>query len=88
MDDIAVVAKQIVAANLGTVMDDGHRFATPALIEPGWMLNVPVTAVQARPRQSQNLKAICSFRRRLRRGRRRLVLEDRRRPPRSDIACQ
>ena len=39
--DTAVVAKQIVAANLGTVMDDGHRFSTPALIEPGWMLNVP-----------------------------------------------
>ena len=40
--DVARIAQQIVAANLGTVMSDGHRFSTPALIEPGWMLNVPV----------------------------------------------
>ncbi len=40
--DVAAVADQIVAANLGTVMSDGHRFSTPALIEPGWLLNVPV----------------------------------------------
>ena len=40
--DIAAFARQIVAANLGSVMNDGHRFSTPALIEPGWMLNVPV----------------------------------------------
>lgn len=40
--DIGVVARQIVAANLGTVMADGHRFSTPALIEPGWLLKVPV----------------------------------------------
>ncbi|HVE19019.1 MAG TPA: LysM peptidoglycan-binding domain-containing protein [Ilumatobacteraceae bacterium] len=40
--DVAVIAQQIVAANLGTVMSDGHRFSTPALIEPGWLLNVPV----------------------------------------------
>jgi LysM domain len=39
--DVAVVAHQIVVANLGTVMGDGQRFSTPALIEPGWMLNVP-----------------------------------------------
>ena len=40
--DVAGIAQQIVAANLGTVMIDGHRFSTPALIEPGWLLNVPV----------------------------------------------
>ena len=40
--DVAVIAQQIVTANLGTVMSDGHRFSTPALIEPGWLLNVPV----------------------------------------------
>jgi len=40
--DVAGIAQQIVAANLGTVMGDGHRFSTPALIEPGWLLNVPV----------------------------------------------
>ena len=43
--DISAIARQIVAANLGSVMNDGHRFSTPALIEPGWMLNVPVGAV-------------------------------------------
>jgi LysM domain len=43
--DVAVVAKEIVSANLGTVMSDGHRFSTPALIEPGWALNVPVAAM-------------------------------------------
>ena len=42
--DVAGIAQQIVAANLGTVMSDGHRFSTPALIEPGWLLNVPVAA--------------------------------------------
>ena len=41
--DVGVVARQIVAANLGTVMADGHRFSTPALIEPGWLLNVPTS---------------------------------------------
>ena len=40
--DVGAIARQIVAANLGSVMNDGHRFSTPALIEPGWMLNVPV----------------------------------------------
>ncbi|MEP7203854.1 MAG: LysM peptidoglycan-binding domain-containing protein [Ilumatobacteraceae bacterium] len=40
-NDVATVAQQIVGANLGTVMSDGHRFSTPALIEPGWLLNVP-----------------------------------------------
>ncbi|MEO7369823.1 MAG: LysM peptidoglycan-binding domain-containing protein, partial [Ilumatobacteraceae bacterium] len=42
--DVAIVAQQIVAANLGTMMSDGHRFSTPALIEPGWLLDVPVDA--------------------------------------------
>ena len=40
--DVAAIAQQIVVANLGTVMSDGHRFSTPALIEPGWLLRVPV----------------------------------------------
>ena len=40
--NVAALADQIVAANVGTVMSDGHRFSTPALIEPGWLLNVPV----------------------------------------------
>ncbi|HEY0518739.1 MAG TPA: LysM domain-containing protein [Ilumatobacteraceae bacterium] len=43
--DIGVLAKQIVTANLGTMMNDGHRFSTPALIEPGWLLDVPVPAL-------------------------------------------
>ena len=43
--DIAAIARQIVAANLGSIMNDGHRFSTPALIESGWMLNVPVDAM-------------------------------------------
>jgi hypothetical protein len=43
--DIAAIARQIVAANLGSIMNDGHRFSTPALIEPGWVLNVPVDGV-------------------------------------------
>jgi LysM domain len=43
--DVSVLAGQIVTANLGMVMSDGHRFSTPALIEPGWLLNVPSTAV-------------------------------------------
>ena len=42
--DVGSVARQVVAANLGTVMPDGHRFSTPALIEPGWLLNVPTSA--------------------------------------------
>jgi LysM domain len=43
--DVADIAQQIVSANLGTVMNDGHRFSTPALIEPGWLLNVPVAGL-------------------------------------------
>lgn len=42
--DVAAVADQIVTANLGSMMNDGHRFSTPALIEPGWLLNVPVAS--------------------------------------------
>jgi hypothetical protein len=41
--DVAAVAQAIVGANLGTVMNDGRRFSTPALIEPGWVLNVPAS---------------------------------------------
>jgi nucleoid-associated protein YgaU len=42
--EVAAIAAQIVSANIGTVMNDGHRFSTPALIEPGWLLNVPASA--------------------------------------------
>ncbi|MEO5723437.1 MAG: LysM peptidoglycan-binding domain-containing protein [Ilumatobacteraceae bacterium] len=38
------VADQIVEANRGRVMNDGRRFTTPALIEPGWDLTVPAKA--------------------------------------------
>jgi LysM repeat protein len=47
--EVSSVAQQIVAANLGTVMLDGHRFSTPALIEPGWLLNVPTSVVEVLP---------------------------------------
>ena len=39
--DVDTVAEQIVTANLGSQMIDGRTFATPALIEPGWVLTVP-----------------------------------------------
>jgi LysM domain len=63
--EIATVAEQIVAANLGMVMNDGHRFSTPALIEPGWLLSVPVAAtagvvvpsVEAQPSQTSALES-------------------------------
>ncbi len=45
--DVAAVAQQIAAANLGTIMGDGHRFSTPALIEPGWVLSVPTSGAAA-----------------------------------------
>jgi LysM domain-containing protein len=45
--NVATIAQQIVDANLGAVMNDGHRFSTPALIEPGWLLNVPTAAQPA-----------------------------------------
>jgi nucleoid-associated protein YgaU len=47
--DVNLVAQQIVSANVGTVMSDGHRFSTPALIEPGWLLNVPTSVGSAVP---------------------------------------
>ncbi|MEP7111915.1 MAG: hypothetical protein ABI862_01500 [Ilumatobacteraceae bacterium] len=47
--EVAVIAAQIVSANLGTVMNDGHRFSTPALIEAGWLLNVPAAAAPLVP---------------------------------------
>ncbi len=40
--DIAAIAAQIVDDNRGATMSDGRRFTTPALIEPGWHLAVPV----------------------------------------------
>ncbi|MCU1502531.1 MAG: hypothetical protein JWM12_1885 [Ilumatobacteraceae bacterium] len=43
-DDVPDVAQQIVDANRGTTMTDGHRFTTPALIEPGWELVIPADA--------------------------------------------
>ncbi len=81
--DTALVAGQIVSANLGTVMGDGHRFSTPALIEPG--LDVE-RAGRRRPgpcrrgrRDPAGSGGSC---RQLCRGRRRLVLGDCRGPPR------
>ncbi len=53
--DVATVAESIVGANLGTVMNDGHRFSTPALIEPGWMLNVPAATVPEHVAEGQEL---------------------------------
>ena len=47
--DVNLIAQQIVSANVGTVMSDGHRFSTPALIEPGWLLNVPTSAGSVDP---------------------------------------
>jgi len=47
--DVAAVAEQIVAANLGAEMIDGRRFTTPALIEPGWLLSVPGPTSPALP---------------------------------------
>jgi LysM domain len=55
--DVDTIATQIVDANLGVVMNDGHRFATPALIEPGWLLNVPVSNVAAGISQPVAFKA-------------------------------
>ena len=43
--DVAAIAQAIVGANLGTMMNDGRRFSTPALIEPGWLLSVPAATV-------------------------------------------
>ena len=35
------MAAEITRLNLGRVMNDGHRFVTAALIEPGWELLLP-----------------------------------------------
>jgi LysM repeat protein len=40
-DAVATLADKIVAANLGQLMTDGDRFTTPALIQPGWVLQIP-----------------------------------------------
>ena len=47
--DVATVAQEIVAANLGRTMADGQQFTTPALIEPGWSLIVPAAPVPRPP---------------------------------------
>ncbi len=47
--DVAAVAQEIVAANLGRTMADGQQFTTPALIEPGWSLIVPAAPVPRPP---------------------------------------
>lgn len=39
--DVDVLAQQIVERNLGRTMADGRAFTTPALILPGWRLEVP-----------------------------------------------
>jgi LysM repeat protein len=40
--DVAHLADAIVARNMGRVMLDGARFTTPALVRPGWTLEVPI----------------------------------------------
>ena len=51
--EIGNVANQIVELNLGQVMNDGRTFTTPALILPGWQLQIPsssqVDAAGSRP---------------------------------------
>ena len=39
--EIGNVANEIVELNLGQVMNDGRTFTTPALILPGWQLQIP-----------------------------------------------
>ena len=46
---VASLAESILSANLGTVMNDGQRFVTAALIEPGWELTLPSTATAEQP---------------------------------------
>ena len=45
----AAVANWIVDHNLGRLMPDGATFTNPALIEAGWVLQVPVVADRATP---------------------------------------
>ncbi len=40
-DQVDELAAQITALNLGRTMNDGHRFVTAALVEPGWDLLLP-----------------------------------------------
>ncbi len=39
--DVSALAQRIVDVNLGRTMNDGARFVTGALIEPGWQLQIP-----------------------------------------------
>ena len=41
VDATAGIADAILDLNLGEVMNDGQRFANPALIQPGWELTLP-----------------------------------------------
>ncbi len=43
------MASEITRLNLGRVMNDGHRFVTAALIEPGWELLLPEGVHPATP---------------------------------------
>ena len=79
--NVAAIAEQIVGANLGTVMSDGHRFSTPALIEPGWLLNVPSAGPAVPIIDGPDERAVNE--RKLRRRCRRFVLGNRREPSRS-----
>lgn len=48
--DVASMADAILRLNLGTEMNDGQRFVTAALIEPGWELRLPSgTQTASRP---------------------------------------
>lgn len=47
-DRVDHVAAAILAANLGRTMNDGTRFVTAALIEPGWDLVIPAELVSNR----------------------------------------
>jgi LysM repeat protein len=49
--DVDVLAQQIVERNIGRTMADGRTFTTPALILPGWQLEVPAAEGTAAPTQ-------------------------------------
>jgi hypothetical protein len=50
--DVDGLAQQIVERNLGRTMPDGRTFTTPALILPGWQLEVPAVDGAAVPMQA------------------------------------